>query len=378
MNGFLERIALRRAQNAKARIGTETKKEEKSKKLCECGCGKEVTKEGNRFISGHNSKGKTHSEETRKKIGEIWKGRKHTEETKKKISEAKKGEKHPFYGKKFSDEHKMKMSEAQRNRVTQPMKGKKLSEETRKKISEAVKGRKSSKETRRKLSEVRKGMKFSEEHRRKLSEVKKGKKFSEETKMKMSEAHKGEKHHSWKGGVIKKNIALYETFAQQLKPIEEVRRRRFKELGEADMQVRCYHCKKWFYPTRNQVDNRIQNLRSGGDGMHFYCKEECKESCSIYSQKKFPKGYLPESNRPYVDPYWRSEVIKRAKGKCERCNEPTSKCGPLIAHHEKPATLFPMLANDIDNGWAVCEPCHYILIHSQEGCGLYELRRIEC
>ncbi|MCK4665853.1 HNH endonuclease [Candidatus Dependentiae bacterium] len=57
-------------------------------KLCECGCGQEVTKPGNRFIHGHTWKTKTRSEET-KKSNPL------SEEAKKKMSKAKKGEKHP-------------------------------------------------------------------------------------------------------------------------------------------------------------------------------------------------------------------------------------------------------------------------------------------
>jgi hypothetical protein len=59
------------------------------------------------------------------------KGKNHTDEAKKKIGEAVKGEKNPNYGKQFSDETKKKMSEAHL--------GKKLSDETRKKLSEAKK-----------------------------------------------------------------------------------------------------------------------------------------------------------------------------------------------------------------------------------------------
>ena len=312
-------------------------------KLCECGCGKEVTKEGNRFIHGHNG--------------------------------SEKGENNPLYGKKLSEETKKKISEARRNQVTQPMEGKKHSEETRKKMSKAQKGRVQTEETRKKISKANKGKLLLEETIRKISEAAKDRKHSEETRMKMSEAHKGKKHPNWKGGVYKNNIALYETYAHQLVPMEEVRRIRFRELGQADFKVKCYKCKKWFIPTASQVGGRLDSLNSGGDGFHFYCSEECKLSCSIYKQNKYPKGYLPNPNRPQIDPYWRSEVIKRAKGRCERCNTKTDK---LHAHHEKPATLFPMLANDIDNGWAVCEPCHYILIHGQEGCRLIDLRRIEC
>jgi len=59
-------------------------------KECKCGCGQEVTKEGNRFIKGHN-KGmlnKKCSKETKKKMSEAAKNRKRcklTEEHKRKL-----------------------------------------------------------------------------------------------------------------------------------------------------------------------------------------------------------------------------------------------------------------------------------------------------
>ena len=100
--------------------------------------GKTHSKETKRKISEAN-KGKTLSEETKRKISEAKKGEKHpnygktfshSEETKRKMSEAMKGENHPMYGKTpwnkgktLSEEHKRKMSEAN--------KGKTLSEETR-------------------------------------------------------------------------------------------------------------------------------------------------------------------------------------------------------------------------------------------------------
>ena len=65
------------------------------------------------------------------------KGRTFSEDTRKKLSEAKKGENHPLYGKHHSDDTRKKMSEAK--------KGKHHSDETRRKISEAAKRRKISK-----------------------------------------------------------------------------------------------------------------------------------------------------------------------------------------------------------------------------------------
>jgi group I intron endonuclease len=76
----------------------------------------------------HAHKGKTLSEETRRKMSEARRkmseanrgekhpryGKAHSEETKKKLSEVMKGEKHPMFGKSFSEEHKKNLSEAKK------------------------------------------------------------------------------------------------------------------------------------------------------------------------------------------------------------------------------------------------------------------------
>jgi len=59
--------------------------------LCKCGCGKEVTKEGNDYLIGHYTKGK--------KVPR-------SEESKRKQSESMKGEKNHFYGKHHTEESK--------------------------------------------------------------------------------------------------------------------------------------------------------------------------------------------------------------------------------------------------------------------------------
>jgi len=64
--------------------------------------------------------GKTHSEETKRKISEA--AQNMSDETRRKLSEAKKGENHPMYGKTHSKETRRKMSEA--------LKGKTHTEET--------------------------------------------------------------------------------------------------------------------------------------------------------------------------------------------------------------------------------------------------------
>jgi hypothetical protein len=76
--------------------------------------------------------GKSHRDETKKKISEKALGRKVSDDTKRKLSRQRKGENNNFYGKTHSEEAKRGMSE-KKTGVT-------LSDETKKKISEKVKG----------------------------------------------------------------------------------------------------------------------------------------------------------------------------------------------------------------------------------------------
>lgn len=60
-------------------------------KLCECGCGERVSKEGNRFIVGHNFRGKKFSPEHRDAISSALTGIPHTPEHCKAVSRSKMG-----------------------------------------------------------------------------------------------------------------------------------------------------------------------------------------------------------------------------------------------------------------------------------------------
>lgn len=92
----------------------------KNMKLCECGCGQPVK---NRFVNGHNNRGKHPTEETRKKMSISRRGSKnpnygkhHTLEVRNKISESLLGKKGYWKGKKLSEEHKQKIGEASKER----------------------------------------------------------------------------------------------------------------------------------------------------------------------------------------------------------------------------------------------------------------------
>lgn len=188
---------------------------------------------------------------------------------------------------------------------------------------------------------------------------------------KRNKERRGSKNNHWKGGVTKKNIALYSTFHHKLTPVEETRIwPRFSDR----LQVRCYKCREWFHPLRTQVDARVAVLYGKSTGeSNFYCSDECKKSCSVYRRSSYLISSVPPSKRPLIDPIWTKMVLERDNYTCQICDR-THLEVKIHAHHIESAALNPILANDVDNGIAICKDCHYRKIHSQKGCRPMELR----
>jgi hypothetical protein len=188
---------------------------------------------------------------------------------------------------------------------------------------------------------------------------------SKEFKQKRSELTKREAHPNWKGGVTYNNIPVYDTYAQQLEPYEQCRR-------NADdpniLEVKCTYCSGWYVPTMDSVNHRIRGI-NGNDNRRFYCSDECKKSCSIYGQRKYPKGYSPHK-RP-LQKEWALLVLEQNDNNqiCEICGE----CGN-IAHHIDPVVCNPIESADVDNGIIMCKRCHKE-VHQLPGCTISELMK---
>lgn len=128
-------------------------------RVCECGCGGYVNF-GNRFIHGHN-----------------WKGKYHLKETLIKMS-----------NRVFSGAHRKRLSESAKARKPVPQ-----TKEWILKRVESLKGKKRSEESRKRMSEARKGIVFSEEHKKHLSESLKGRTLSDDAKRHLSDLYRGVK-----------------------------------------------------------------------------------------------------------------------------------------------------------------------------------------
>jgi len=102
-----------------------------------------------------------------RKTSDVMRGRTHSDESKRKMSESRSGENHRMFGKHHSDETKRKISESLSGE-NNPMFGKSHSDETKRKMSESLSGENNpmfgkshSDESKRKISEYRSGEKGS-------------------------------------------------------------------------------------------------------------------------------------------------------------------------------------------------------------------------
>jgi 5-methylcytosine-specific restriction endonuclease McrA/ribosomal protein L37AE/L43A len=234
------------------------------------------------------------------------------------------------------------------------------------------------------------GKHHTEEARRKISENSAikggelhpmyGKHHTEEAKRKIGESSKGSKNNLWKGGVTKKNIPLYDTYASQIEWIDEVRR---CPENEDIMEVRCTYCGKWFIPKRWGLLRRIQYLKGNISGENrLYCSERCKSVCPLYRKK--PETLMREDAVRSGRLSWlkmsrevqhelREMVLERDNHTCRKCG---SKDKPLHCHHIEPVAINPIESADMDNCITLCIDCHREA-HSKDGCRYGQLRICE-
>ena len=162
--------------------------------------------------------------------------------------------------------------------------------------------------------------------------------------------------------------AKYKTYAEKL-TVDEFPR--LHEDGES-LEVLCKYCGKYFIPKNNPIDRRVSSLNSYAKGDNYlYCSENCKDSCPIFGQMKYPKGFKKASSRE-VNPLIRQMCFKRDNWECQICGKSTEEV-KLHCHHIEGYTQNPKLGNDIGNVITLCKDCHKY-VHTLPGCNFRELR----
>lgn len=138
------------------------------------------------------------------------------------------------------------------------------------------------------------------------------------------------------------------------------------------LEVKCKYCSRYFIPKNNQVAARVSSLNGSSLGVNYlYCSDNCKESCPIFKQNKYPKGFKQASSRE-VNPLVRQMCFERDSWKCQICGG-TQEDAPLHCHHIEGYTQNPRLGNDVANTITLCKTCHKE-VHKLPGCNYHQLR----
>jgi len=282
--------------------------------LCQCGCGKEVTKRKNKYIWGHN----------RSPV---------SQETKEKLRKPK-GTYEQRYGKEKADEIKKRIGEKSKNRK-QSTKGLTIDEYH--------------------------GSEKADEIRRRISEKIKGRSYLKNRIGKNNPAYTGAKD------------CLYSHYHLKLWADENR-----ENIENNKIEVKCKYCGKWFTPKQSELDNRINTLRHNKDLQNFYCSNECKQLCPIFLQVLWPKNHKPYDNKYLdgesfeVSSEVRKMVFERDNWTCQKCDLQ----GNLHCHHIDPRSQEPMFEADIDSCITLCKNCHKFVHTEIDGCKYHELRKI--
>jgi hypothetical protein len=169
---------------------------------------------------------------------------------------------------------------------------------------------------------------------------------------------------TWKGGIVKRNVVLFDDYEPKLSVTDSVQK------GEGGiLEVKCTYCGRYFIPTRNQVSHRLLALddRLTGEA-RFYCSQPCKKNCGIFWQRKYPKGFAKTTSRE-VQPELRQLVFERDLWECQICGDENN----LHCHHIEGVAQNPIESADLDNCITLCKS-HHKWVHSKAGCKYSDLR----
>ena len=224
------------------------------------------------------NKGKTMSDDFRKKASNAQLGKTMSKESRRKISERMSGENHPMFGKNHTAESRAKMSASQ--------KGKSVSQETCRKISNSIRSSPKAKAHLEKLAK----RPVSSETRQKMSESHKGKKLSAETRHRMSVIRK----HPKKDEVYQCYLDL-----PSCAPLETRRNYLYEKYPDLHNSTICRWIKEW-----------SPNAKSESD-LLYDAWNALPQSFSLKEKRKALREKFPNIHRKRIDRWvrkWQSKT----------------------------------------------------------------------
>jgi len=166
----------------------------------------------------------------------------------------------------------------------------------------------------------------------------------------------GKNSSNWKGGYYTQNIPLYDKYAIQIYYAETCRRNLYDK-NILDVKC-TYCGKWFTPSIQQVYERiRALNGNQGGE-QRLYCSNKCKMECPIYQQKKFPKGFKPSSSREVQPELrqMRFKIDNYTCQKCNK-HQDELDIG-LHCHHIEGIRWEPLESTDIDKVITLCKKCH--------------------
>lgn len=140
--------------------------------------------------------------------------------------------------------------------------------------------------------------------------------------------------------------------------------------NEPGIEVRCKHsdCRKWFKPTKNQLQNRVSSLERPrpewpGVERNFYCSEECKRNCDTYGAVTIPKSLRNVKTQSRCNQQTNRKALLDLQidecgyNYCEKCGN-EFEASDLIIHHNIMVGVDHTMADDMSHQILVCKEHH--------------------
>lgn len=133
------------------------------------------------------------------------------------------------------------------------------------------------------------------------------------------------------------------------------------------IEVRCKKCRKWFRPTKSQINSRIaaieKSIYSLGTENHLYCSLDCKNNCDVYYSHNTPKSLRNVKKQSRCNQSINKKALLQLQidecgyNYCEKCGR-TFEGKDLIIHHNIMVSKNHKMSDDMSHQILVCKEHH--------------------